>query len=242
MAESGAASTSLDVAALRFDEHGLIPAIVQDSRSGEVLMVAYMNRQALERTLETGFTWFFSRSRQRLWQKGESSGHVQRVLDIGPDCDGDALLIRVEQTGPGACHEGYRSCFHRQVAVSATGGSHATQSEPTFDPAVVYASGARPGVGRSPESALRAAYDVILERKAHPREGSYTAYLFREGIDKILKKVGEEATEVVIAAKNPEREPLVYEAADLFYHLLVLLAERGTTPEEVLAELAARRR
>lgn len=203
-------------------------------------MVAYMNRQALERTCETGFTWFFSRSRQRLWQKGETSGHVQRVLEIGPDCDGDALLVRVEQMGPGACHEGYRSCFHRQAALSP--GSPAAQPAPTFDPGSVYAPGARLDPALSPESALRAAYDVILDRKAHPQEGSYTAYLFREGIDKILKKVGEEATEVVIAAKNPERTPLVNEAADLIYHLLVLLAERGTAPGEVLAELAARRR
>ncbi|HEX6971783.1 MAG TPA: bifunctional phosphoribosyl-AMP cyclohydrolase/phosphoribosyl-ATP diphosphatase HisIE [Limnochordia bacterium] len=224
-----------DIDALRFDEHGLLPAVVQDASSGEVLMVAYMNREAVERTLASGYTWFWSRSRQRLWQKGETSGHVQRVIDLGPDCDGDALLVRVEQVGPGACHEGYRSCFHRQ--------SGASRPPRTFAPETVYKTDQRgEGNENEPSRIVRAVYETILSRKAHPTAESYTAYLFREGIDKILKKVGEEATEVVIAAKNPPTRPLVSEAADLVYHLLVLLAERGVAPEEVFAELAARRR
>lgn len=222
---------------LRYDDRGLIPAVIQESSTGSVLMVGYMNPESLQKTLETGLTWFYSRSRQRLWQKGEQSGHVQKVEEILTDCDQDTLLIKVEQVGPGACHEGYRSCFH--YSVKSDGKLSERQGEKSmakqvFDPDKVYGRSNAAGI-------LEEVYSVITERKAHPQEGSYTTYLFTEGINKILKKVGEESAEVIIAAKDPEDEPLIYEAADLIYHLLVLLAEREIKPEQVLAELKRRR-
>ncbi len=272
---------------LKFSADGLIPAIVQDADSGQVLMVAYMNREALERTWETGETWFWSRSRQELWHKGETSGHTQKVRGISFDCDQDAILVKVEQTGA-ACHEGYATCFFREVDGQ---GNLQTVGEPVFDPQKVYqleltkpaepaspnAEAAEPAAytaAKSAETASAAAaadiapepaantaetseekaraaaaaesiipelYQVILERQETRPEGSYTAYLFDKGIDKICKKVGEEAAEVIIAAKNRSREELVYESADLIYHLLVLLAEGGIKPAEVFNELAKRR-
>jgi len=209
---------------LRFNAQGLIPAIVKD-QSGEVLMLAYMNREALEKTLATGYTWFYSRSRQRLWQKGESSGHRQRVIAVAADCDYDALLITVEQSGPGACHEGYKSCFHNPITAAGE------MPQPVFDPDAVYGS-----------QILHELYQLICERKEHPKEGSYTNYLFDHGIDKILKKVGEEAAEVIIAAKNTEQGELIYETSDLLYHLLVLLAAKGVTLPQIWQELASRRK
>ncbi len=216
---------------LKFDEQGLIPAIIK-SRDGEVLMLAYMNREALERTLATGYTWFYSRSRQKLWQKGESSGHRQRVIEIAADCDCDTLLITVDQIGPGACHEGYKSCFHYPIKLAAEGGTlESGEPQPTFDPDAVYNS-----------QILYQLYQLICERRQHPKEGSYTNYLFEQGIDKILKKVGEETAEVIIAAKNTEPDQLIYEASDLLYHLLVLLVEKDITLAQVWQELASRRR
>lgn len=201
---------------LRFTEDGLIPVIVQDVWTKEVLMLAYMNRQSLEQSLVTGETWFFSRSRRQLWHKGESSGHVQTIVRISYDCDGDALLCEVEPAGP-ACHTGETTCFYRQLF-------HDKADE----------------VRVSESSIISKLFALILERRAYPIEGSYTDYLFSKGLDKILKKVGEEATEVVIGAKNRSQAELIYEMADLTYHLLVLLAEMECTPDEVKAELIKR--
>lgn len=239
----------MDPKDLKFKDNGLIPAIAQDHATGEVLMMAYMNREALQKTLETGQAWYWSRGRQALWMKGETSGHVQKVKEILADCDGDSLLLRVEQVGPGACHEGYRSCFHNPLepgagAAGGDGGAGAeggkgdgagsrTVGERTFDPAEVY--------GAKSQAILFDLFKVIMERKDRPVEGSYTAYLFREGIDKILKKIGEEASEVVIAAKNEATRPFLEEVADLLYHLLVLLAEKGVSPRQVFEVLEERR-
>ncbi len=224
---------------VRFDERGLVPAVVQEASTGEVLMVAYMNRESLAKTLATGYTWFYSRSRDRLWQKGESSGHVQRVVEVRTDCDQDTILVKVEQVGPGACHEGYMSCFHYRVGRVAPDGEEddgATEADvhPTFDPTRVYGQ-------ESASGTLELLYDVIASRKARPVEGSYTTYLFNSGVDKILKKVGEESTEVIIAGKGGDTEGLVMESADLLYHLLVLFVEAGLRPDDVWSELAKRR-
>ncbi|MFO7310810.1 MAG: bifunctional phosphoribosyl-AMP cyclohydrolase/phosphoribosyl-ATP diphosphatase HisIE [Bacillota bacterium] len=215
---------------LRFQNNGLIPVVVQDVHSGEVLMLAHMNREALQRTLETGKAWYWSRSRQKLWLKGEESGHYQHVRAIIADCDGDALLLKVEQEGPGACHEGYRSCFHYELTRE---GEPVPNAEPVFDPEEVYGRG---------EDVFEELYNVIIDRRDHPQEGSYTAYLFREGLDKILKKIGEESAEVIIAAKNDTKQPLLEETADLVYHLTVLMAERGITPKQVFQVLRSRRK
>jgi len=221
------------VEALRWDEAGLIPAVIQEAGTGTVLMVGYMNQESLTKTLTTGFTWFYSRSRQRLWKKGESSGHVQRVKQLRTDCDQDTLLIQVTQEGPGACHEGYHSCFHYGVTTNENVGGEVVADKQSFNPEAVY--------GNSSAGVLDEVYQVVRDRQENPKEGSYTPYLFNEGINKILKKVGEEATEVIIAAKDPEDNPLVYETADLLYHLMVLLAERGIHPGQVLDELRSRR-
>ena len=212
---------------IKFDAHGLVPAIIQDARSGQVLMMAYMNAEALDKTLASGQTWFYSRSRQELWMKGESSGHVQQVKEILYDCDGDTLLIKVEQTGA-ACHTGHYSCFYRD--------RDGREVEPqVFDPAAVYD-------GEKSRGILYELYDVIKERQAQLPEGSYTTYLFTKGLDKILKKVGEENAEVIIAAKNRSPEELIYETSDLLYHLLVLLVEQGVTLDQIFTELASRRK
>src|SRR5690606_38419054 len=204
---------------------------VQDAESGEVLMVAHMNREALQRTIDTGRAWYWSRSRQKLWMKGETSGHVQLVRSIVADCDGDSLLLKVEQQGPGACHQGYKSCFHYELT---DGGKAVTVGSPEFDPDTVYEERA--------QDVFEALYEVISDRRDRPTEESYTAYLFREGIDKILKKIGEESAEVIIAAKNDTKHPLLEETADLLYHLTVLLGERGVTPRQVFKVLRDRRR
>ncbi len=203
----------MDIAQLKFDEKGLIPVVVQDAETNVVLMVAYMNEEALEETLKTGYMHYFSRSRRKLWKKGESSGHVQQLAGMSYDCDGDTLLAKVYQTGC-ACHTGNYSCFFNEIVDFET---------PTDS-----------GV-------LEEVYAVIKDRKENPQEGSYTNYLFEKGIDKILKKVGEETAEVIIAAKNPDNGELRYETADLLYHLMVLLCEKGMAPGEVFEELASRR-
>ncbi len=208
---------------LKFNRDELIPAIIQDGQ-GQVLMLAYMNEESLQKTKETGLTWFYSRSRQQLWQKGESSGHVQRVVKIVADCDYDTLLITVEQIGPGACHEGHPSCFHYPLD-----GDEAA-ADTTFDPQVVYGP-----------KILEDVYNVIVDRKEHPKEGSYTNYLLDKGLDKILKKVGEENAEVIIAAKNEDQDELIYEVSDLLYHLMVLLVEKGAKPKQIWEELKSRR-
>ncbi|MEC2309835.1 bifunctional phosphoribosyl-AMP cyclohydrolase/phosphoribosyl-ATP diphosphatase HisIE [Bacillus atrophaeus] len=197
---------------LTFNEDGLIPAIVQDAASKEILTLAYMNQESYEKTLETKETWFYSRSRQELWHKGETSGHTQAVKGIRYDCDQDALIVLVEPAGP-ACHKGSYSCFTSEQGEEKT-------------------------VGRF--SILNELERVIAEREAEMPEGAYTTYLFREGVDKILKKVGEEASEVIIAAKNRDHEELKWEAADLLYHLLVLLREQSLPLDDVLEVLQKR--
>lgn len=196
---------------LQFNEAGLIPAIVQDETRGTVLMMAWMNEEALEKTVETEEAWFYSRSRKELWHKGATSGNIQAVTSVLYDCDGDTLLLLVNPAGP-ACHTGAESCFYR-----------------TFD-----------GSPLPKVTMLNVLESLVKERKSNPVEGSYTNYLFDKGIDKILKKVGEENAEVIIASKNEDRGEVVYETADLLYHLTVLLAERGISWEEVMLELKKR--
>ena len=197
---------------LRFDRDGLIPAVVQDAGTGRVLTLAYMNRESLAITLEEKQTCFYSRSRRSLWRKGETSGNVQRVVRVTADCDGDSLVVEVEPSGP-ACHTGEESCFHR----------------------VLYG-----GENEAERFSLRALYALIEGRKAEPKEGSYTTYLFGKGREKILKKVGEECAEVIIAAMKDSRTETIYEIADLAYHLLVLMAERDIEPEAIRSELERR--
>jgi len=196
---------------LRFDANDLIPAIVQDHESKDVLMVAYMNAESLDISLREGTTCFYSRSREQLWRKGETSGNRQHIVSIRYDCDGDALLVEVVPDGP-ACHTGERSCFHNALFEGET--------EDAFS--------------------IGALYELIVGRKRSPKEGSYTNYLFDKGIDKILKKVGEECTEVVIGAKGGDRAETVFEISDLAYHVLVLMAEMGIAPADVSDCLASR--
>ena len=214
----------MDISMIKFDEKGLVPAVIQEE-NGQVLMLAYMNEESLNKTIETGYTWFYSRSRQKLWQKGETSGNVQRVLSINYDCDGDTLLIKVHQTGV-ACHTGTYSCFSgRRLGSSGQELTVVDQPPEENSSAVLYEL-----------------YEVIKDRQRHPVEGSYTNYLFDKGHDKILKKVGEEAVETIIASKNHTKDQIIYEMGDLWYHCLVLLAWHGINPEELFAELVNRRK
>lgn len=205
---------------LRFDENGLIPAIVQDAVSKTVLTLAYMNKESLNKSLETKETWFWSRSRQELWHKGETSGNTQRIVSMSYDCDGDALVVQVVPNGP-ACHTGAYSCFAGELLGTAEERQTATESD-RF-------------------AILGELEQLIAAREVERPEGSYTTYLFEKGVDKILKKVGEEAAEVIIAAKNRSAEELRYEASDLIFHLLVLLREQKLPLDEVLTELQRRR-
>ena len=198
---------------VKFDEKGLVPAIIQDAGTKEVLTLAYMNEESLKKTLETGETWFYSRSRQELWHKGETSGNTQSVVSITYDCDQDALLVLVYPKGP-ACHTGAVSCFSERVY---EGGSNLGDYQ-----------------------ILPSLEKVIVDRQRDRPEGAYTTYLFEKGVDKILKKVGEEAAEVIIAAKNRSHEELKWEAADLLYHLQVLLVEQELPFKEVLKTLEQR--
>lgn len=216
---------------LKFDEHGLMPAIVQDATTRAVLTLAYMNAESLARTLETSETWFWSRSRSELWHKGETSGNTQRVVDLFLDCDQDALVVLVEPAGP-ACHTGQRSCFHNAVESDQGQGAKAKGESPERQDS----SGATQDLG----ALLDQLYALIESRKQQRPPGSYTTYLFNEGLDKILKKLGEESAETIIAAKNPGSEPLVAETSDLLYHLLVMLVERGITLDEIRLELRRR--
>ncbi len=218
-----------DISMVKFDNKGLVPAVVQEE-NGEVLMLAYMNATSLRKTLETGYTWFYSRSRQTLWQKGETSGNVQQVKSISYDCDGDTLLVIVHQTGV-ACHTGTYSCFSGRVLQNNTGEKSVVVTDPELEPAQ-----------RSLARVIYDLYDVIKDRQLNPVEGSYTNYLFAKGQDKILKKVGEEAAETIIASKNESRKEVIYEMGDLWYHCLVLLAYHGIKPEELFTELMSRRK
>ena len=196
---------------VKFDERGLIPAIVQNAATREVLTLAYMNRESLAKTIETQQTWFWSRSRGELWHKGETSGNTQKVVSLTLDCDGDAIVVLVDPAGP-ACHTGATSCFET--------GSNTT------------------GIG----SVLDQLYELIASRERERPSNSYTTYLFDEGLDKILKKVGEESAETIIAAKNEDQGRVVSEVSDLMYHLLVLLVARGVGLEEISRELGQRRK
>lgn len=228
---------SFDMDTLKFDRDGLIPAIIQDEESGQVLMMAYMNKEALGRTLATGETWFWSRSRQKLWHKGETSGHVQKVVGIYCDCDRDTLLVKVRQKGA-ACHEGFFSCFHNRLGEE---GKWEVVGQQQFDPKEVYGHKATAGQSASP-AILEELYRVIKDRQERRPEGSYTAKLFDKGLDKMLEKLGEEVVELIIEAKNRDKEEVVEEAADVIYHLLVVLAEQGIPVEDLFAELARRRK
>ncbi|MBI4715136.1 MAG: bifunctional phosphoribosyl-AMP cyclohydrolase/phosphoribosyl-ATP diphosphatase HisIE, partial [Nitrospirae bacterium] len=203
--------------------NGLIPAVIQDDGTRQVLMVAWMNAESLAETLETGLTHFWSRSRKKLWQKGETSGHIQRVKRIFYDCDADTLLIQVDQTGP-ACHTGNPACFFQEA--------------PDLFPAV---KSGEPETGSAPDPLiLEKVYRVIQDRKAHPREDSYVHKLFTGGQDRILKKIGEEAGELVIGSKNNREEEIIYEMADLWFHSLVLLGYHGIPLEGLYQELERR--
>ncbi|AMJ40220.1 bifunctional phosphoribosyl-AMP cyclohydrolase/phosphoribosyl-ATP diphosphatase HisIE [Anaerotignum propionicum] len=201
----------LNIEELKFDEKGLIPALVVDAKTKKVLTLAYMNRESLQISLEEGRTCFWSRSRQELWRKGETSGNIQKIVSITADCDKDALMVVVDKNGP-ACHLGEDSCFHNQVFIQENYQSFSMDS----------------------------LMELIEGRKAEKKEGSYTTYLFEKGIDKILKKIGEEATEVIIAAKDKDNQETVYEIADLAYHVMVLMVEAGISLENVRDELASR--
>ena len=204
----------LSFADLKTDAAGLVPVVVQDAVNSEVLMVAYMNEEAFEKTIKTRRMTYYSRSRKQLWVKGETSGHYQYPVSLSVDCDEDTLLAKVIQIGA-ACHTGNRSCFYRTVY---------EDSLKLTDPYKV----------------LTDVYETILDRKANPKEGSYTTYLFTKGIDKILKKLGEENAETIIAAKNPEPEEIIYEISDYLYHMMVLMAEKGIRWEDITEELARR--
>jgi len=205
---------AIPVAEIRYDERGLVPAIVQDYLDGTVLMMAWMNRESLEKTLDTGETWFWSRSRTELWHKGETSGHLQKVRSLRYDCDSDALLIGVEQIGDIACHTGERSCFHQVEGEKAP----------------------------PPADTLSQVFEVIRDRRDNPTQESYTCKLFAEGDNKILKKIGEEAVEVVMACKDDDKDAIAGEVADLFYHTLVALAHHGVDLKDVYRKLQQRRR
>jgi len=206
--------SSLPFSSFKLNEDGLIPVIVQDFRTAEILMMAYMNEEAYEQTLREGMMTYWSRSRQELWRKGDTSGHYQYVKSLDIDCDRDTILAKVEQIGA-ACHTGHRSCFYTNLASKA------------YD-------------GRNPMTVFEDVMATILERKENPKEGSYTNYLFDQGIDKILKKVGEEAAEIIIAAKNPDSDEVKYEICDFLYHMMVLMAEREASWKDITKELAER--
>lgn len=210
MAETKEKKVNVDE--LKFDEKGLIAAVTQDYESGEVLMQAYMNREALEKTLETGFAHYYSRSRKALWKKGETSGCTQKVVAAFLDCDKDCILLKVRQKGA-ACHTGTYSCFSRRI------------------------KGGENEIGAEMFGKLQR---IVENRKRNPEEGSYTSFLFAKGIDKIAKKTGEEAVELVIASKNDDKGEVIAEAADFLYHMMVLLAEKGVKLSEVCAELSKR--
>ncbi|WP_036630462.1 bifunctional phosphoribosyl-AMP cyclohydrolase/phosphoribosyl-ATP diphosphatase HisIE [Paenibacillus shenyangensis] len=219
--------------AIKWDSHGLVPTIVQDATSKNVLMMAYMNAESLRRSLDSGETWFWSRSRQEYWHKGGTSGNTQRIQSLYYDCDGDTLLLLVEANGP-ACHTGRISCFYNEV--------NTVDNKPTFQNNTVNANNDTSGAaaGKDRFAILAELEQMIADRERERPEGAYTTYLFEKGIDKILKKVGEETAETIIAAKNGDNEELRYEVSDLIYHLLVLLQERKVPLDDVLAELDRR--
>jgi phosphoribosyl-ATP pyrophosphohydrolase/phosphoribosyl-AMP cyclohydrolase len=212
---------------IKFDGNGLVPVITQDYKTNEVLMMAYMNEEAFIKSMETGKVHYFSRSRNKLWLKGETSGHFQIIKSVNLDCDGDTILIKVEQI-EAACHTGHYSCFYRELNKDGI----KETSDKVFDEKSVYGDKSK---------ILKEVYNVVVDRKINPKEGSYTNYLFEKGIDKMLKKVGEEAAEVIIASKNTDNGEVIYEISDLIYHLTVLMVERGITFDDIFDELGKRR-
>ncbi|WP_409290324.1 bifunctional phosphoribosyl-AMP cyclohydrolase/phosphoribosyl-ATP diphosphatase HisIE [Peribacillus sp. SCS-37] len=213
----------MNIDELKFDENGLLPAIVQDYRTKEVLTLAYMNKESLNFSIESKETWFYSRSRQELWHKGATSGNTQRIQEIKWDCDSDALVVLVEPAGP-ACHTGAASCFSNSLLLTDAGGQEDRTDE-----------------GGKPSADFLLELEELLEQREKERpEGSYSTYLFEKGVDKILKKVGEESAEVIIAAKNRDHEELKWETADLFFHVLVLLREQKLPFQEVMKVLKER--
>ena len=206
---------------IKWDEQGLVPAIVQDAQSKDILMLAYMNKESLEKSVLTGSTWFWSRSRGELWNKGATSGHTQEIVSMSYDCDGDTLLVAVKQKGP-ACHTGSYSCFTNPIEVQASEGQFAAAG------------------GSDRFAMLSKVESSIAARYAERPEGSYTSYLFDKGLDKILKKVGEEAAEVIIASKNGDNDELRSEASDLIFHLMVLLRQQNLPLDELMKELSER--
>ncbi|MFP4697619.1 MAG: bifunctional phosphoribosyl-AMP cyclohydrolase/phosphoribosyl-ATP diphosphatase HisIE [Eubacteriales bacterium] len=206
----------MEFSKFKLNKNGLIPVVTQDYKTKKVLMLAYMNEEAYNKTLETGRVHYYSRSRQKLWLKGETSGHYQWLKSMKIDCDSDTILIEVKQEGV-ACHTGNKTCFFETIKNKWNEESD------------------------TPNQILNEVYDVVLDRKVNPKEGSYTNYLFDKGIDKILKKVGEETAEVIIGAKNEGNEEVIYEISDLLYHLTVLMVEKDVTWDDILKELGKRR-
>ncbi len=202
----------MDMKKIKFDKNGLVPAIAQDINTKKVLMLAYMNEESIKKTLEEGVAVYYSRSRQELWKKGETSGNIQKLKGMSYDCDGDSILLMVEQIGV-ACHTGEYSCFFNEILPS-----------------------------EDKQDTLESLYSLMKTRKENPLEGSYTNYLFKEGIDKILKKVGEESAEVIIASKNNDKKEMTYEISDLVYHTLVLMVEQGVEIKDIKLELEKRKK
>ena len=208
----------MDLEQIKFNENGLVPVIVQDVSSGQVLMLAYANKDAIQKTIDSDKSHFWSRSREKLWMKGEESGNVQDIKELYYDCDIDTILYLVQQTGV-ACHTGERTCFYRST--------NGNQEAPTF--------------GSSDSSkTLDEVYEVILDRKLNPKDGSYVSGLFEKGLDKILKKIGEEAGETIIGAKNGDKKEIIYETADLWFHSMIVLSYFGITPNDIYDELGRR--
>jgi len=208
----------MDLEQIKFNENGLVPVIVQDVSSGQVLMLAYANKDAIQKTIDSGKSHFWSRSREKLWMKGEESGNVQDIKELYYDCDIDTMLYLVQQTGV-ACHTGERTCFYRSL--------DGDKETPTF--------------GSSDSSkTLDEVYEVILDRKLNPKDGSYVSGLFEKGLDKILKKIGEEAGETIIGAKNGDKKEIIYETADLWFHSMIVLSYFGITPNDIYDELGRR--
>jgi len=212
----------MDISELKFDESGLIPTIVAEARSGDILMLAYMSKDSLRISMEEGRTCFWSRSRNELWRKGETSGNVQHIIGIRTDCDKDTLLVTVNADGP-ACHTGANSCFYNEILTGETLSSEASVATGTKSPFT-----------------LTTLHNIIKDRKLNPKPGSYTTYLFEKGKDKILKKIGEESTEVIIAGKSEDKAEAIFEIADLVYHTFVLMTEMGIEPEDIINELSSR--
>lgn len=208
----------MDLEQIKFNENGLVPVIVQNITSGQVLMLAYANKEALEKTIDSGKSHFWSRSREKQWMKGEESGNVQEIKEIFYDCDMDTVLYLVEQSGV-ACHTGKRTCFYRSLK--------GDKEAPAFNES-------------DSSKTLDEVYEVILDRKLNPKDGSYVSGLFEKGLDKILKKIGEEAGETIIGAKNEDKKEVVYETADLWFHSMIVLSYFGLTPNHIYEELGRR--